>query len=56
MKKNIFNNNIKKIILHCGRLKKNEKALILFDRKTKNIALDFNKIAKKLHLKLNYLK
>ena len=35
MKKNIFNNNIKKIILHCGRLKKNEKALILFDRKQK---------------------
>lgn len=56
MKKNIFNNNIKKIILHCGRLKKNEKALILFDRKTKNIALDFNKIAKKITPKIELFK
>ena len=56
MKKNIYHNNIKKIILQCGRLKQNENSLILFDKKTQNIAFDFNNIAKKLHQKLSYLK
>ena len=56
MKKNIYYNNIKKIISHCGRLKKNEKSLILFDNKTQNIALDFSKIAKKITSKIELFK
>lgn len=56
MKKNIYYNNIKKIILQCGRLKQNENSLILFDKKTRNIAVDFSNIAKKITPKVELFK
>ena len=47
LNKKIINKNISKIITHCGQLKRKEKVLILFDKKTLVLARIFKSECKK---------
>ena len=57
MRNKVFiNRNISKIIKHCGQLKREEKVLILFDKKTLPLARIFKNKCKKYTKNLKFEK